>query len=56
MLNLFARAAHAPAFTMRINAALFGLAPPALTRGLMALTPFRRIRKMTMKDSACPRT
>ena len=39
---------------MRVNAGLFGLAPPALTRGLMALTPFRRMRKMTMKELGLP--
>ena len=54
MLNVLARAAHAPAFTVRINAGLFGLAPPALTRGLMALTPFRRMRKMMMKELGLP--
>jgi len=54
MLNVLARAAHAPAFTVRINAGLFGLAPPALTRSLMALTPFRRIRKMMMKELGLP--
>ena len=54
MLNALARAAHAPAFTVRVNAGLFGLAPPALTRGLMALTPFRRMRKMMMKELGLP--
>jgi NAD(P)-dependent dehydrogenase (short-subunit alcohol dehydrogenase family) len=54
MLNALARAAHAPAFTVKINAGLFGLAPPALTRGLMALTPFRRMRKMVMKELGLP--
>src|SRR5208283_86014 len=54
MLNALARAAHAPAFTVKVNAGLFGLAPPALTRGLMALTPFRRMRKMMMKELGLP--
>jgi NAD(P)-dependent dehydrogenase (short-subunit alcohol dehydrogenase family) len=54
MLNVLARAAHAPSFTVRVNAALFGMAPPALTRGLMALTPFRRMRKMMMKELGLP--
>ncbi len=54
MLNALAKAAHAPAFTMRVNAALFGFAPPAFTRGLMALTPFRRMRKMMMKELGLP--
>ena len=54
MLNLFARAAHAPSFSVKINAGLFGLAPPALTRGLLSLTPFRRMRKMTLKELGLP--
>ena len=54
LLNVLAKAAHAPSFTIRINAGLFGLAPPALTRGLMALTPFRRMRKMMMKELGLP--
>lgn len=54
LLNALAKAAHAPAFAMRVNAGLFGLAPPALTRGLMALTPFRRMRKMIMKELGLP--
>ena len=54
MLNALAKAAHAPPFTMRVNAGLFGFAPPALMRGLMALTPFRRMRKMMMKELGLP--
>ncbi len=54
MLNVLANAAHAPAFTVKVNAGLFGLAPPALTRGLMQLTPFRRMRKMMMKEFGLP--
>ena len=54
MLNALAKAAHAPAFTVKINAGLIGLAPKALTRGLMALTPFRRMRKMMMKELGLP--
>ena len=54
MLNVLAKAAHAPPFTVKVNARLFGLAPAALTRGLMALTPFKRIRKMMMKELGLP--
>ncbi len=54
MLNTLAKAAHAPPFTMRVNAGLFGFAPPALMRGMMALTPFRRMRKMMMKELGLP--
>src|SRR5208337_2979704 len=52
--NTLAKAAHAPPFSVRVNAGLFGLAPQALTRGLMALTPFRRMRKMMMKELGLP--
>ncbi len=54
MLSTLAKAAHAPPFTMRVNAGLFGFAPPALMRGMMALTPFRRMRKMMMKELGLP--
>ncbi len=54
IMNIFARAAHAPAMTMRINAAMLGLLPKALTRGLGALTPVRRIRKAIMQDLGLP--
>ena len=38
-LNIFARAAHAPQMTMRINAALFGFIPQSVMKGMMALPP-----------------
>ena len=54
VLNTFADAAHAPAFTMRINAALFGFIPRSMKKGLMALTPIRRIRNAIMSDLGLP--
>jgi len=54
VLNTFASAAHAPAFTMRINAALFGFIPRSLKKGLMALTPVRRIRNAILQDLGLP--
>ena len=54
MLNLFAGVAHAPKFTLRINAAMFGMIPGALGKGLMMLTPFRRIRKLALKELGLP--
>jgi len=54
VLNTFASAAHAPAFTMRINAALFGFVPRSLKKGMMALTPVRRIRNAVMSDLGLP--
>ncbi|MEO7030825.1 MAG: SDR family oxidoreductase, partial [Herbaspirillum sp.] len=44
VLNTFARAAHAPTMSLRINAALFGFIPRSIKKSLMALTPIRRVR------------
>jgi len=54
VLNIFARAAHAPKMEMRINAAMFGFVPGAVKKGLMSLTPVRRIRNALLKDLALP--
>jgi NAD(P)-dependent dehydrogenase (short-subunit alcohol dehydrogenase family) len=54
ILNIFARAAHAPSMTIRVNAALLNLVPRGVVRSLMALTPIRRIRKAIMRDLALP--
>jgi NAD(P)-dependent dehydrogenase (short-subunit alcohol dehydrogenase family) len=54
VLNIFARAAHAPDMTIRVNAALFGFIPQGVLESLMALTPIRRIRKAMMKDLGLP--
>jgi len=54
VLNVFANAAHAPAMTMRINAALLGFIPRGVKKSLMALTPVRRIRNALMKDLGLP--
>jgi len=54
VLNTFARAAHAPVMSMRINAALFGFIPKGVRKGLMALTPVRRVRNAVMKDLGLP--
>jgi NAD(P)-dependent dehydrogenase (short-subunit alcohol dehydrogenase family) len=54
ILNIFATAAHAPQFAMRINAALLGFIPNSVKKGLMALTPMRRIRNAVMKDLGLP--
>ena len=54
LLNSFARAAHAPQMTMRINAALFGFIPRHIRKALFALTPVRRIKNAVMKDLGLP--
>jgi len=54
ILAIFAEAGHAPKMAARVNAALFGLLPPALIRTLMALTPVRRLKKTVMKELGLP--
>ncbi len=54
VLNVFARAGHAPQMVMRINAALLGFIPRSVRKTLMALTPVRRIRNAIMKDLGLP--
>ncbi len=54
ILNIFAEAAHAPQFAMRINAALLGFIPNSVSKGLLAITPIKRIRNAVMKDLGLP--
>jgi len=54
VLNIFARAGHAPEMAMRVNAALFGFIPRGVKKSLMALTPVRRIQRAVMKDLGLP--
>ncbi|MBI4756667.1 MAG: SDR family oxidoreductase [Betaproteobacteria bacterium] len=54
LLNVLARAAHAPEMAMRVNAALFGFIPPVVRKSLMALTPVRRIRNAVMLELGLP--
>jgi NAD(P)-dependent dehydrogenase (short-subunit alcohol dehydrogenase family)/thioester reductase-like protein len=54
ILNIFARAAHAPEMTIRLNAAVFNLIPRGIVHSLMALTAVQRIRNAIMKDLGLP--
>jgi NAD(P)-dependent dehydrogenase (short-subunit alcohol dehydrogenase family) len=54
ILNIFAEAAHAPQFALRVNAALLGFIPSSVKKGLLALTPVKRIRNAVMKDLGLP--
>ena len=54
LLNSFARAAHAPEMTIRINAAIFGFVPHHIRHALLALTPIRRIRNALLRDLGLP--
>ena len=54
VLNTFARAAHAPTMGLRINAALLGFIPKSVKKGMMSLTPVRRVKTAVMKDLGLP--
>jgi NAD(P)-dependent dehydrogenase (short-subunit alcohol dehydrogenase family) len=54
ILNIFARAAHAPQFSLRVNAALVGFIPPSVRKGMLTLSPVRRIKNAVMKDLGLP--
>ena len=54
VLDIFARAAHAPKMNLFVNAALFGFIPRSVKKSLMALAPVRRIRNAVMKDLGLP--
>ncbi len=54
VLNTFAKAAHAPQMSMRVNAALLGFIPNSVKKGLLALAPVRRIKNAVMKDLGLP--
>jgi NAD(P)-dependent dehydrogenase (short-subunit alcohol dehydrogenase family) len=54
VLQIFAKAAHAPRMNLFVNAALFGFIPKSVKKGMMALAPVRRIRHAVMKDLGLP--
>lgn len=55
ILNLFARAAHAPQMTMRLNAKMFSFIPSFVVDSVMSLAPVRRIQKQVLADLGIPR-
>ncbi len=55
VLNLFAKAGHAPLMSMRIDARLFNFIPPVIKQGLSMLAPVRRITQAVMSDLGLPK-
>ncbi len=55
VLNIFARAGHAPQMTMRLNARMFGFIPAPILYGLGSLAPVRRMVKAVLTDLGIPR-
>jgi NAD(P)-dependent dehydrogenase (short-subunit alcohol dehydrogenase family) len=54
VLNIFAKAAHAPQMTMRVNARLFGFIPAPILYGLGSLAPVKRMVRAVLKDLGIP--
>ena len=54
ILNIFAKAGHAPDLALRINPHMFAFIPSALRQGLAMLTPLRRIQHVIMRDLGLP--
>ena len=55
VLNIFAKAAHAPQMTVRINARMFGFIPAPIIYGLASLAPVKRAMRVVLSDLGIPR-
>jgi len=55
VLNLFAKAAHGPQMTMRVNAKMFSFIPSFVVDSAMSLAPVRRIQKQVLADLGIPK-
>jgi NAD(P)-dependent dehydrogenase (short-subunit alcohol dehydrogenase family) len=54
VLNLFARAGHAPQMTMRLDARMFGFVPASVRAALGSLPPVKRVAKVLLRDLGIP--
>jgi NAD(P)-dependent dehydrogenase (short-subunit alcohol dehydrogenase family) len=55
VLNIFARAGHAPQMTMRVNARMFGFIPAPILYGIGSLSPVKRMVRAVLTDFGIPR-
>ena len=55
VLNVFARAGHAPEMTMRIDTRMFAFVPGAITGAVGGLPPMRRFIGMLLRDFRIPK-
>jgi thioester reductase-like protein len=55
LLNIFARAAHAPPMAMRLNARMFGFIPLPVLYAIGSLAPVKRAVNVVLKDLGIPR-
>jgi short-subunit dehydrogenase len=56
MLNVFARAAHAPEMAFRVDPQVFGLVPEPLTQTLQRSKPLQNVFSQLLRDLQVPRT
>src|SRR5690606_7175032 len=54
VLNLFARAGHAPQMTMRLDARMFAFVPVPIRMALASLPPVKRFTGMLLRDLGIP--
>ena len=54
IINLFARSAHAPQMSMRLDPQMLEVIPPAVRGGLMMLPPVKRITDSVLDDLGIP--
>ncbi len=56
VLNIFARAGHAPQMTMRLDARMFGFIPPMIKQAMAGLPPVKRFTGAVLRDLGIPAT
>ena len=54
VLNIFARAGHAPQMTMRVDARMFGFIPTMIKQALAGLPPVKRFTGAVLRDLGIP--
>jgi len=54
VLNIFARAGHAPQMTMRLDARMFGFIPGSVKQALASLPPVKRFTNVLLRDLGIP--
>ena len=55
VLNIFAKAGHAPQMTMRLNARMFGFIPAPILYGIGSLSPVKRMVRAVLHDLGIPK-
>ncbi|MCC6869777.1 MAG: SDR family oxidoreductase [Burkholderiales bacterium] len=55
VLNIFAKAGHAPQMTMRLNARMFGFIPAPVLYGIGSLAPVKRMMRVVLTDLGIPK-